>query len=111
MVTEINMPATVLLQDIVDTLEMQFDEYLSFLDLDTGEIETVSRDLLGEAEESDDEEEPDLPDGEDREWEIAKRIVTTDRFKRLPTNFDIHEWEIMQDFACSVESDRIRNTC
>jgi hypothetical protein len=102
------MPATVLLQDVVDALETQFDEYLSFVDLDTGEVETVSRHLLGEAEESDDEEEPDLPDGEDPEWEIARRIVTTDHFKRLPTKFDIHEWDIMQDFAYSVESDRIR---
>src|ERR1019366_4521885 len=36
------MSATVLLKDIVDALEMVSDEFLSFLDLDTGEVETVN---------------------------------------------------------------------
>ena len=97
------MPTTVLLGDIVDVLEMQFDDSLSFLDLDTGRVETVSR----EAEESE-EEEPDVPDGQDEGWEIAKRIASSDRFQRLPIKFDIHEWAIMQDFAHSVASERIR---
>jgi hypothetical protein len=39
------MPA-VRLQDIVDALEMQFDEIPSFLDLDTGQVEAVSLELL-----------------------------------------------------------------
>jgi len=36
------MPVTVRLKDIVDALEMQFDDASSFLDLDTGRVETVS---------------------------------------------------------------------
>ena len=60
-----------------------------------------------EAEESFDEE-PDLPEWQKREWETVKRIVSTDRFVRLPTQFDIHEWSIMEDFSHSVGSDRIR---
>jgi hypothetical protein len=100
------MPATVLLKDIVDAIDMQMDESSSFLDLDTGQVETVSHDLLHEAEEPDDEE-PDLPDWREGEWEIAKRIVSSDRFVELPTKFDIHEWSIMEEFAHSVESERI----
>src|SRR5271170_630160 len=100
------MPATVRLNDIVDALEMQFDESPSFLDLDTGQVETVSQDLLRDAESSD--EEPDLPAWQEREWEIAKRIVTTGRFQKLPTKFDVHEWEIMRDFSNSVEPGGIR---
>jgi Uncharacterised protein family (UPF0158) len=103
------MPATVLLKDIVDALEMQSDEFLSFVDLDTGQVETVSRELLGEAEESDDDDDaPDLPAWQMPEWEVAKRIASSDRFLKLPTKFDVHEWAIMQEFADSVESDRIR---
>jgi hypothetical protein len=91
------MPATVRLSGIVDALEMQFDESYSFLDLDTGQLETVSRDLLCAAEAPDDEdEEPDLPDSQDREWEIAKRIVSTGRYRKLPTKFEVHEWAIMR---------------
>ena len=101
------MSVTVLLKDIVDALEMQFDEASSFLDLDTGQVEAVSNDLLREAEESDGEER-DLPAWQTEEWEIAKRIVSTDRFQRLPTKFDIHEWAIMQDFSHSVTSSKIR---
>src|ERR1039458_1371901 len=97
------MAVTVQLKDIVDALEMQFDEASSYLDLDTGKVETVSKDLLSEAEESDDGEQPDLPDWQKPEWEIAKRIVSTDRFKSLPTKYDVHEWEIMREFADSVE--------
>jgi hypothetical protein len=55
------MPATVRLNDIVDALEMQFDESSSFLDRDTGQVEIVSHVLLREAEESGDAEEPELP--------------------------------------------------
>ncbi len=94
------MPATVLLKDIVDALQMQFDESISFLDLETGQVETVSRELLGMAEESDeDDDEPDLLAWQEDEWETAKRIASTGSFVRLPTEFDVHEWEIMQDFA------------
>ncbi len=102
------MPATVRLSEIVDALEMQFDESSSFLDRDTGQVETVSDVLLGEAEDSGDDEEPDLPTWQKQEWEIAKRIVSTDRFQKLPTKVEVHEWAIMQDFSRSVESDRIR---
>jgi hypothetical protein len=87
---------------------MQFDESASFLDLETGRVETVSHDLLREAEESGGDEEPDLPAWQEQEWETAKRIVSTDRFQELPTKFDIHEWAIMQDFSRSVESEMIR---
>jgi hypothetical protein len=64
---------------------MQFDESPSFLDLDTGEVETVSRHLLVEAEKSADDEVPDLPLRQKPEWEIAKRIVSTNRFRKLPS--------------------------
>ena len=40
------MPATVRLKDIIDVLEMQFDESSAFLDLDSGQVETVSHALL-----------------------------------------------------------------
>ena len=102
------MPATVHLIDIVDALEMQFDESPSFLDRDTGHVETVSHVLLRQAEESGDAQEPDLPTWQKQEWEIAKQIVSTDRFQMLPTKFEVHEWAIMQEFSRSVESDRIR---
>ena len=35
-------------------------------------------------------EEPDLPTWQKHEWEIAKRIFSTDRFQELPTKFEVH---------------------
>ena len=102
------MPATVQLNHIIDALEMQFDEHVSYLDLDTGQVETVPEELLRDAEEDGDEG-PDLPDWQDHEWEIAKRIVSTGRFIPLPTKFDVHEWAIMEEFSLSIESDSVRN--
>jgi hypothetical protein len=99
--------APVLIKDIVDALEMLSDEYRSFLNVDSGEVVTVSLELLSEAEEGEEDEEPDLPAWQDDEWEEAKRIASSDRYRRLPTKFDVHEWEIMQDFAFSVKPTRI----
>ena len=101
------MAATLHLNDIIDALEMQFDESLSYLDVDSGQVVTVSEALLREAEEHGDEE-PDLPDWQKDEWEIAKKIPSTDRFRPLPTKFDVHEWGIMQEFSHSMESEGIR---
>ena len=103
------MPAPVLLSDIIDALEIQIEEHSSYLDLDTGQVETVSHDLLRQTEARvDDSEEPDLPAWQKHDWEIAKRLASTDRFVKLPTKYDVHEWAIMQDFAYAVESGRIR---
>jgi Uncharacterised protein family (UPF0158) len=98
---------TVPLKEIVDALEMQFDESSSFLDLNTGKVETVSDDLLRRADDSADVQ-TELPAWQEREWEIAKEIVSTDRFRQLPTKFDVHEWAIMRDFSFSVPSETIR---
>jgi hypothetical protein len=102
------MPATVRLKDIVEALEIQSDDFLSFLDLDTGQVQTVSRELVSEAEESPNDEELDLPEWQRPEWELVRQIVARSRFIRLPTKFDVHEWAIMRDFADSMEPARIR---
>jgi hypothetical protein len=102
------MPATVRLNEIIDALDMQLDESSSFLDCDTGHVETVSDALLREAEAGGDKG-TDLPSWQKQEWETALQIVSApDRFQSLPTKFDVHDWAIMQDFAKSIESDRIR---
>jgi hypothetical protein len=80
------MPATVKLKDIVEVLEMQFDHFTYFVDLDSGAVEAVSKDLLRTAEElEDDDEEPDLPAWQAPEWELAERIFSTGRFQHLPS--------------------------
>jgi hypothetical protein len=55
------------------------DEFASFLDPDTGEVATVSRDLLRQAEEYDDEA-PDLPERQEPEWRSPGRSFSADAF-------------------------------
>jgi hypothetical protein len=102
------MPATVLLKDIVEELEIQFDERPAFVDLDSGEVVSVSQDLLRDAEDAEGEdEELDLPAWQEDEWKLAKRIrFHFDRFERLPTKYDVHEWDIMKRFAESLGNRR-----
>jgi len=100
------MPNTIRVQEIIDALQMQFDEQLQFLDLDSGEVEIVSKQVLNETEASD--EMSDVPEWQEEEWELARRILSTDRFKKLPTQFEVHEWSIMEEFSHSVEAPRIR---
>jgi hypothetical protein len=102
------MSATVRISDIVQALELQLKESSSWVNLETGEVETVSDDLLRHAEECEEGEEPNLPEWQKREWQFAKQIVRTNGFVRLPTKNDIHEWAIMQEFSLSVESSQIR---
>ncbi len=102
------MPATILLSDIVDVLDVQIDEYSSFLDLDSGNVESVADDLLRLAEEREEEGPPELPEWHQDQWEVAKQIVSSDRFLPLPSKYDINEWEIMQDFSISVMTGRVR---
>ncbi|MCU1232615.1 MAG: hypothetical protein JWP63_582 [Candidatus Solibacter sp.] len=102
------MNHSVRLEEIVDALEMLIDEASSFVNLDTGEVETVSKELLSAAEEGEDDGELDLPEWQEAEWELAKRIVASDRFEELPSKFDVHEWEIMREFSEEVEPAEVR---
>ncbi len=94
--------------DIVDALEMQFDESGTYLDKETGEVITISFQVIGMAEEG---ESPDaLPDWRQPEFKTAQLMhETPDRYLELPSKFDVNEWQIMEEFASSVEDEALRD--
>jgi len=93
------------LKDIVDDLEVASDERFSYVDRQTGKVESVSREVLAIAEESGTID--DVLEWQEHEFEVAQaKFADWDRFEKLPTKFDIHEWEIMREFAESVEPER-----
>ncbi|MDQ2944507.1 MAG: UPF0158 family protein [Acidobacteriota bacterium] len=94
------------LDEIVDQLEMQFDEMSSYLDRDTGEVYVMPHDVLREVEAGDEPEHTAA--WQEEQWESAKRIVESNSFVRLPTKWDVHEWEILREFAESVDRASIR---
>jgi len=100
------MAAPFHLGDIVDAMEMMLDKARSFGNRETGQVVTISLELISAAEEG--EEELDLPKWQEAEWELAKRIVREDAWLRLPGKYDVNEWEFMRGFADSVRSRRLQ---
>lgn len=95
------MNIQVKLQSIIEEMEIQFEESISFLNIKTGEIVVVNSDDLSAAE----DEEPldDL-----REWEQENRKIAIDvvdnyeNYIELSTKYEVNEYEIMENFCLTV---------
>jgi hypothetical protein len=97
------MPARVKLSAIMDALDMQSDETRAFLDRQTGEVAALSEEELRAAEDGDDLS--GYPEWQRENIERAALVSADDgsRFVPLPARFEVNEWEMMRDFALSVE--------
>ncbi len=102
---EIPMRAPISLRAVVDELSIASDEFISFLHRQTGDISTVSREMLARVEDGDDHD--DAPAWEVELLHEAQAILASDRYITLPSRFDIHEYAIMQRFCFSIEDDRL----
>jgi hypothetical protein len=117
------MAVIVKLNDVVDQLEMLMDECAAYLNKRTGELYMLMEEELldadedgprasrqGQEAEAEDAEEEDL--GEDPEWlreakVKAREVVNSDDWLELPSKFDIHEYQIMEDFCRAVDDEEI----
>lgn len=90
----------ILLKDIVEALEAVGDEVFSYANRATGEVRTVTDEELRYAEGGDDTN--DLPEWQRDSVAQAREVLESDDWLPLPSKFDIHEWEIMDDFARSL---------
>lgn len=79
------------LKDIVDCLEMADENWEQFLNTETGEVVSLSNGLYEEADE-----------------ELAMKIDNSRSYVRLPNQYDIHEWQIMENFALDIPNRSIR---
>lgn len=101
------MPATVSLREIVDHLSFIVDEYITYLNKETGVVVTVSKEELAHAEQEE-EDVQELPDEEREALEEASAILSSNDYIALPSQFDIHEYAIIQDFCYSIADDELR---
>ena len=101
------MTTTAKLDELIDALEAQSDSLSAFLDRETGAVELVSKESLSLID-SEPEEIALLPEWQQEEAELAVRIETTDRYLALPSQFDVNEWNIMNEFCHEVKRDRVR---
>jgi len=91
------MSLPVSLDALAGELEMLTHETAVFVNRKTGEVVTVLLSDLGIVEEGREAEE-ELEWGEDA-VPLLRSIAESDEWFCLPDKFDIHEWEIMREFA------------
>ena len=94
------------LQDVVDQIEMQSGEAAVYLNKKTGEFFMLSEDeMLGcELEDDDEEELNDEPEWLRESRQKAREINESDDWVQLPTQQDVHEYHIMEQFAASLKN-------
>ena len=93
------------IDDILEHLELATDNGSSYLNKTTGEIIFISDDIFDYAEDGDLE---GLAEWEKDLTVIAKQIIETDNYIKLPTKFDIHEYAIMEKYCQSIVDDELR---
>jgi hypothetical protein len=101
------MGALVSLKEVAEELEIVSNEFMSYLNRETGEICQVSREEMGMAEDGADVGE--LPDWQAEVVGKAREILESREWLQLPTKFDVHEWAIMDAFSRSIEAPDVRD--
>jgi hypothetical protein len=102
--------AEVKLDLIIEALEMADDSISSYLDVETGEVCSITEeefDLAADPETVIEE----LPDWQREAVKLARSIHEQEgkRYLALPDKFDVHEWAIMDRFSETLKDVRLRN--
>lgn len=96
------------LDDVIEALELCSDEGRYFYSTNAEEVVYVTTDDLSIAE--DGEITDDLPEWQREMVETAVNIIENwDSYIKLPTQFDINEYNIMSEFYYSLENKTIIN--
>ncbi|MBB6731372.1 UPF0158 family protein [Cohnella zeiphila] len=99
------MAKPVKLEDLIGGMEIQFDEQSNYLNVETGEVVTVSHETLRAAEE--DEPFDHLPDWMQEDIKVAIDVLENfENYKSLPTKFEINEYEMIEDFSYQLANER-----
>lgn len=94
------------LSEIVDAMDCQTDEMASYLYKETGKIITISDETMRAAKENEPLE--DRPQWQQKAITEAHDFLRNEKeYIPLPTQFDIHEYEIMERFCLSLEDREI----
>jgi hypothetical protein len=104
------MAAEVKLDVIIEALEMSDDSISSYLDVETGEVRSITEEEFDLAEDPQTVIE-DLPDWEREAVKLARSIQehSGKRYLALPDRFDVHEWAIMDRFSETLRDAQMRN--
>ena len=81
---------TVFVEDIATAFDEHFSDWQQFLNTKTGEIVILSNDGVL-----------------DTDKELAEEIDSTDDYIRLPGQYELHEYRIMENFADTVTNEKM----
>lgn len=91
------------LSDIINAVSFQSDEHFSYIDKRTNTVCLISQEALSLAEDSDD----DYPEWMDDMIQLAKSYLEDNtNFIELPSQYDVDEYRMMEDFAFSLNDER-----
>jgi hypothetical protein len=102
------MTASVKLKELIDEMQSQMEEWTIYFNKKTGELVAISDEEFRAAEEDDDEDKGSFDMDEDRVQMAMEILEDSDDYVELPSEFDIHEYDIMERFCLSVKNDKDR---
>jgi phage anti-repressor protein len=91
------------LDDIIDGMEFQSGEGFSYIDKRTNTVCLITQEALSLAEDGDE----NYPEWMKEMIQLAKSFLEDDTdFIELPSQYDVHEYKIMENFAFSLNDGR-----
>jgi Uncharacterised protein family (UPF0158) len=100
------MATVISLREVIEAMEMQGENCLSFLDPDTGEIITATEEER--RLEQRDKSLEQLPEWQCQMVRKVRAVLAGKRCLQLPNHFEVHEWSIMDEFAQAQHSEGVR---
>ena len=95
------MTLPVSLQAVIDEMDTFDDDFHPYINHQTGELVTLSREDIDAVEEGFDS--ADYPEWHRQMLQKTVEVLDSDAYVPLPGKFDIHEYAIMQRFCFAVE--------
>lgn len=93
------MNAKVKLKAIIEGIEMQTEMSTMYLDIKTGKLETIFDEefwnITGEPESG--------------YFELEEKVLGNPEYISLPSEFDVNEYNIMEEFSHSLKDEKIKN--
>ena len=99
------MSVVISLRDFVDEMQTLSNECRAYLNKVTGEVISVTNDDFAAANESD----GDWSEYDKLEQEFfykVEKVLSSDDYLELPSRYDIHEYEIMENFCLSIPNEK-----
>lgn len=102
------MSTKVSLKSFIQDMQMVGDMISGYLNRNTGKVTFFGEEEISAAEEENEEDWDDYSDWQKEAIKEAKVALSSDDYISLPSQFEIHEWQMMKDFCEEMEHGNIR---